>query len=256
MHPLLIVLLCIGGLILLLLLLLFFGVAKVRLTCTKKPRVVISILGIRRTVLSDKDPKDTKKELSTCRDPEAALRREMRRQKRLAAKEEKKRRRAAEKAAQKAQKKKAGATRPAPNLKENLDMILAVLKKLYQLTRGKMKVRVKRLVISVGTEDAAKTAMLYGATVASVAAIIEFIERKFTRIRRRPGEMQVRADYVSGKTKAEIDIICSIPLYRALIIGVTMLQTWKRERELAFEKAYTRAELIGKLPETENNEII
>lgn len=254
MHPLLIVLLCIGGLILLLLLLLLLGVAKVRITCTKKPRVVVSVLGIRYTVLSDKDPEEAKTDLSRCRNPKRALKREERRQKRLAAKAEKKKRRAAEKAAEKARKKKQkkalAATRPSPNLKENLDMILALLKKLYEVTRGRMHVRVKRLLISVGTEDAAKTAVLYGATVASVASIIGFIDQKFTRIRRRSGEMQVRADYLSGKTHAEIDIICSIRLFRALVIGVTMLLAWKRERATALEKAATRAELAAEATES------
>ena len=247
MHPLLIVLISIGGLLLLLLLLLFLGTARVRLTYTgKKPRVVVSVLGIRFTLLSDQDPDEAKTDLSRCRNPKQALQRELRRQKRLAAKAEKKKRRAAQRAAEKAKKKREkkalAATQPSPNLKENLDMILALLKKLYVLTHGKMKIRVKHLMISVATDDAAKTAILYGSVVASVAAIIEFIDRKFTRVRRRSGEMQVYADYLSEKSKAEIDIICSIRLYRALIIGVSMLLAWKNERAAAVKKARERVE--------------
>jgi len=247
MHPLLIVLLAIGGLILLLLLLLLFGSASVRLTCTtKKPRVVVSVLGIRFTVLSDRDPDEATTDLSQCRNPKRVLARELRRQKKLAAKAEEKKRRAALKAAEKAKKKKEkkalAATRPSPNLKENLDMVLALLKKLYAVTRGKMKVRVKQLLVSVATGDAAKTAILYGSVVASVAAIIEFIERKFTRIHRRSGEMQVSADYLSSKSHVEIDIICSIRLYRAAFIGISMLLAWKRERNAALKKARVRTE--------------
>lgn len=247
MHPLLIVLISIGALLLLLLLLLLFGTARVRLTYTgKKPRVVVSVLGIRFTILSDKDPDEAKTDLSRCRNPKRVLKRELKRQKKLAAKAEKKKRKAAQKAAEKAKKKREkkalAATQPAPNLNENLNMILALLKKLYALTHGKMKVRVKRLMISVATDDAAKTAILYGTVVASVSAIIEFIDRKFTRIHRRSGEMQVRADYLSEKTKAEIDIVCSIRLYRAFHIAISMLLAWRTERSVAVKKARARVE--------------
>lgn len=260
MHPLLIVLICIGGLFLLIALLLLFGSARVRITCTKKPRVVVRVLGIPFTILSDQDPEEAKNDLSRCRNPKRALKRELRRQKKLAAKAEKKKRKAAMKAAEKAKKKKEKKARakavPSPNLKENLDMILALLKKLYKVTEGKVKIRVKRLKIAVATDDAAKTAILYGTVVASVASIIGFIDRKFTRVRRRSGDMQVYTDYLSTRSRAEIDIICSIRLYRAAFIGISMLLAWKHERSLALEKARVRieeAEETDALPKTENN---
>ncbi len=244
MHPLLIVLICIGGFLALLALLIILGSAKVRITYRKKPRVVVSVLGIPFTVVSDKDPEGAKIDLSRCRNPRAALRREMRRQKRLAAKAEKKRRKAALKAAEKAKRKKEkkaqAASVPSPNLKENLDMILALLKRLYAATRGRIGIRVKHLSVSVGTDDAAKTAILYGVAVSGIAAIIEFIERSFTRVKREKGDMQVGVDYTSGKTRAEIDIICSIRFYRALGIGIKMLLAWKRERGTALRRARER----------------
>jgi len=244
----------IGGLILLVILLILIGTAKVRIRLEGKPNVTVSVLGIRFTLLSDKEKEGANKDLSRCRAPGRALKKELRRQRKAAAKAEKKKRKAAAKAAEKAARKKEkkalAKTVPQPNLKENIDMILALLKKLYEVTKGRVRVRVKRLLISVGTDDAAKTAVLYGATVASVASIIGFIDQKFTRIRRRSGEMQVRADYLSGKTHAEIDIICSIRLYRALVIGVKMLLTWRRERATALEKAATRAELADEATES------
>ena len=242
MHPLLIVLICIGCVLALIALLILFGSAKVRITYRKKPRVVVKVLGIPFTVLSDKDPEGAKTDLSRCHNPKAVLRRELRRQKRLAAKAEKKRKKAALKAAEKAKQKKEKKARASfsPNLKENLDMILALLKRLYAVTRGRIGIRVKHLSVSVGTEDAAKTAILYGVAVSGISAIIEFIERSFTRVKRDKGDMRVDVDYTSGKTRAEIDIICSIRLYQALGIGIKMLFAWKRERGIALRRARER----------------
>ena len=244
MHPLLIVLICIGGFFALLALLILFGSAKVRISYRTKPRVVVSVLGIPFTVLSDKEPEGAKTDLSRCRNPQRVLRRELKRQKRLAAKAEKKRQKAALKAAEKAKRKKEkkaqAAKVPSPNLKENLDMILALLKRLYRVTRGKIGIHVKRLSVSVGTDDAAKTAILYGVAVSGIASITEFIERSFTHVKHKKGDMQVGVDYTSGKTRAEIDIICSIRFFRALGIGIKMLFAWRRERAKALRRARER----------------
>lgn len=246
MHPLLIVLISILGLLMLLLFLLLFGSARLHVTyTTKKPRVQLSVLGIRIKSISPPEPEEAAhKDLSGCRNPKRVLRRELKRQKKLAAKAEKQRQKAAQKAALKAKRKKErkalAAKQPSPSISENLGMILDFLKHLYDITNGKMHVRVKRLRISVATGDAATTAILYGSVIGVAAAIIEFIEERFFRIHRDPGDMQIRADYLASKPSAEVDIVCSIRLYRLLSIGVSSLLAWKNGRAAVMQSARDR----------------
>lgn len=240
MHPLLIVLTVLGGLLLLLLLLLLLGHARVRIRCPGKAlRVTLSVCGIPFTLLSDAekeipDPKDLEH-------PEALLRRERRRQRRAEKRAEKKRLRAKEKAAKRAEQKRTQRNdQPSPNLKEKLEMILALLQLLYRETGGKLRLRVRRLHLWVGTDDAAKTAILYGAVLQSATYLLQWIDTHLLRIDRRDGAMTVEPDFVSGKCHADIDLTCSIRLYTALVIGVRMLLAFQREKATAMRKAILR----------------
>ncbi len=233
-------------------LVLLFGNASIRIVCREKLRVVASICGIHITLVSDKEPKPKKvKNLSECKNPEAVLRRELRRRQKEARKAEKRRLKAQKKAAKKAAKKKQqAATRPlpTPNLKEKLDMILALVKKLYELTRGKLRVRVRRMHIKVGAEDAAKTAILYGVILQNASCLLSLIENKFTHIKRKDGEMQIEPDYLSGKCSADIDLTCSFKLRRIIVIGVSMLFAFNKEKSRAIKKAAARKKAAGELP--------
>lgn len=240
MHPLLIVLTVLGGLLLLLLLLLLLGHARVRIRCPGKSlRVTLSVCGIPFTLLSDAekeipDPKDLEH-------PEALLRRERRRQRRAEKRAEKKRLRAREKAAKRAEQKRTQRNdQPSPNLKEKLEMILALLQLLYRETGGKLRLRVRHLHLWVGTDDAAKTAILYGAVLQSATYLLQWIDTHLLRIDRREGAMTVEPDFVSGKCHADIDLTCSIRLYTALVIGVRMLLAFQREKAAAARKAALR----------------
>ena len=169
------------------------------------------------------------------------LRRERRRQRRAEKRAEKKRLRAREKAAKRAEQKRAREKgQPTPNLKEKLEMILALLQLLYRETGGKLRLRVRRLHLWVGTDDAAKTAILYGAVLQSATYLLQWIDTHLLRIDRRDGAMTVEPDFVSGKCHADIDLTCSIRLYTALVIGVRMLLAFQREKATAMRKAILR----------------
>lgn len=225
-------------------LLILFGSASIRIVCKEKLRVVASVCGIRFTLISDKEPtKKPPKDFERCRNPEKALRKELKRQRKLAEKARRKRLRAEKKAAKRKKQHasdQAGQKLPTPNLKENLEMILALLKKLYTLTAGKLRIRVRKLQIEVGSGDAATTAILYGVILQSASHILNFIETCFNHIERRDGEMQITANYTSGHCSADIDIACSIKLRRAIKLAVGMLLSYNKEKTVARKKAALR----------------
>lgn len=243
MKALLIPLYVLGGLLFLLLLLLLLGKVKIRIVWREKVKVTASVLGIRFCLYPDKkDEKKKTRDLSKCRNPDAVLRKELRRQKKEAAKALKKQRRKEAKAARKQKEKEAkrAGLKPTPNLKENLDMIGALLKRLYETTRGKLTVRVRRLHLRVGSDNAADTAIRYALILQSVTLLTEWIGTHFVKIRKKRGSMTVEPDFLSDKCYANVDIVCSIRLCRALGIAVRMLSAYKKEKQTANKRARKR----------------
>lgn len=235
MKALIIVLCAVLGIILLLLLAILFGRAKIRIICQGKIKVVASVLGIRFTVYSDQPKKKKKRLLHRCDNPDKVLKRELRRQKRALEKKRKKKLKSQNK---KVKQIKRG--QPDPNLIENLQMIQTLLKKLYEVTKGALKIKVRRMHIAIGTEDAAKTAITYGVVVQSAACLLEFIDTHFAKIKRRDGAMTITPNYLSETTTSDIDIACSIGLRKAVSIALAMYSSYKAERKLALAKARYR----------------
>lgn len=250
MNPLQLILAILGGLLGLILLLILFGSVKIRIVCKDKVRVVLYACGIPITLVSDKPKKkDLPQELKDCKNPDAILGREKKKylkaQKKAAKKQEKKKQKNAAKAQRKKQhkrEKKKEKDPSKPTLSENLAMIFALLKRLYQVTNGKFRLRVYRLHILVGTDDAAKTAILYGATVQSVSYILQWLQTHFIPIRRDEGDMTIDADFVRCKTSADIDLCCSLKIRRAIVIGSKMLMAYLKEKQILDQKIKERLE--------------
>ncbi len=230
-------------------LLLLFGSAKIRVICREKLLVSASVCGIRFSILSDKEKKEAETDFKKCKNPDAVLKKELRRQKKAAKKAARKQKKAAKRVQQHQDAKTANL--PTPNLKENLDMILHLLKKLYQQTKGKVNIRVRKMHIRVGTEDAAKTAILYGVILQSASYLLNFIETHFTHIKRCKGDMQITADYLSGQCSADIDITCSLKIRRIIRMALVMLSAYTKEKRIARRRAELRVKGNEKLQSDE-----
>ena len=252
MTVLFIILGIIFGPLLLISLLIFIGKIKVRIIFNGELSVIVSAFGIRYTVMSPK--KKWKKEhpkLSKCPHSDRALQKEWKRQRKRAIKAERKRSQAALKAKQKQiekrkkqHEKKAQASKdiPSPNLKENLEIILALLKKLGKVTQRKFHIHVRRMHLYIGTDNAADTAILYGVIVQSASYLLQWINDHAIPIHRKKDSMIIQPDYLASSCRADVDIICSVRLRSVVSIGVRMLFTFFKERKRANEKAIARHE--------------
>ena len=240
----LITILIILGVILITAVLLFFlGNASIRIISQDQLRVLISVCGIRFTVYpSKKDQPQKPKNLAQCRNPEAVLKRELRRQQRAAEKAARKKIRAAKRAA-KRDEKKIGIPKkycPVPNLKENLEMVLELAKKLVRKTRGKVKIRINELHIRVATNDAAHTALLYGVVIQLVSYLIGYVERHYTSIERHDGDLAVEPDYTTSDCSASIDLVFTAKIWRAVKIIIEMVDAYDQEKKRTYRKAALR----------------
>lgn len=128
----------------------------------------------------------------------------------------------------KAAQKKNGAAQKATKPKkrsaiQSLRLVLYVLSKIKGNLPRLFRVRIKRLCITVGSDDAAKTALLYGAAAQLVAGLTETLER-FLRLDFPPPERYgVQADFTAQSTSADIEISLSAPIYRLLWVGIKVM---------------------------------
>ena len=114
----------------------------------------------------------------------------------------------------KVKKKDESATKKKPKrdiiglIKLILKLVSAVLRKFPKHFR----VRILRYKIVVGTKDAAKTALLYGAVTGLSSRLFELLKRG-TRFRvKKKSDVNVYADFIGEKIKADIGIDISLTI--------------------------------------------
>lgn len=242
-----------AGLLLLLLLLFFLGTAGVRIRCCGTLEVTVCVFGIPFRIFPKKEKKEpTVKDLSGCRDPEKVLQREEKKRIRKAEKALRKQRKKEEKRLRKERKEERKIPLPTPNLKEKLEMILTVVKAVRHETKGKIRIRAFRLQLRIGAGDAAQTALLYGAVTQASAYLLQWIESNFNHIERKPGEIDISPDFVSGTTAADIDIRFSLRVFRALGILLGSFSAYRKADRRAHRKAALRVRNAARKAESKS----
>ena len=243
MTALITILIILGVILVATVLILFVGNAKIRVTTKGQIRVVASICGISFTIYPDKkDAPKKPRNLARCRNPEAILQRELKRQQRAKAKAERKKERAAKRAAKRSEKKIGIPQKycPVPNIKENLEMVLALAKKFYHTTHGKVRIRVNKLHIRVAADEAAHTALLYGVVIQIVSAILNYIDQYYAALEHKEGDISINPDYASSESSADIDITLTAKVWRTILIIIKMVDAYDAEKKIAYRKAALR----------------
>ena len=147
-------------------------------------------------------PKKKKKVKLSRYSPKAVRKREQR--------ELRKRRRMQARMQKKRQKKKPAETKKeAPKKRESLDVVLSVFQSLPSiLARGAKHIRIEmhRLLLSVATEDAAKTAILFGTVNQAAAAFLLLLEETNTVRYLKHSQISVQPDFTAQKSTVDLRI--------------------------------------------------
>lgn len=98
----------------------------------------------------------------------------------------------------------------------SLSELLEIVNKFCTKFFGHVRVKVALLKIIVATDDPAKTAVRYGAYVQTVAYITEILKRKTKFGLTRNSDIEIRPDFCSTKTVAQIDIKLSVSVGGAI----------------------------------------
>lgn len=98
-------------------------------------------------------------------------------------------------------------------------LLLHILKNTYQSILSSVKVRVHRLYITVATDDAAKTALLYGVAAQSTAYLMELLN-DWTATTAKQGAVNVVADFCHNESSLDAAIVFSVTPFSLLALGL------------------------------------
>lgn len=114
---------------------------------------------------------------------------------------------------------------PKKGLLDNLGLIKELLTVIVKGVWGKLKIKASKIVITVATDDAAKTAMLFPAVNTAVLGIVTFLDNESKLKSLDKSNIAVRADFTAQKSTADIEISFSMRLWQILgILFATALK--------------------------------
>ena len=140
------------------------------------------------------------------------------------------RRRRALKKARKKRKKRKGDTAPPPRKPSAFRPEFSMLRTLYGVFRQlaeryryRFLLRVNRLHITVGSPDAAHTAILYGLAHPATSFLLEFLDIHF-RCRIPDHAVSVRSDFLAGQIRYDISLdVCT---HLGTVLGLVLRGAW------------------------------
>ncbi len=115
-------------------------------------------------------------------------------------------------------KKKSGGGGKKQSIPEMLRLILKIAEALIRKLSRHLRIRVCRYEISVATDDAAKTAVLYGAASGLTANLFDLLRSVANFKVKANAPVNVYADFLSEKSRLAIKIDFSITLLGALAV--------------------------------------
>ena len=112
-----------------------------------------------------------------------------------------------------------------PSLVDKLSLVKEILAVSFKTFSRHLHIRIAKMHITVGSPDAAQTAILYGAISGVAACIIELIDSYANLDSLKERSVSIEPDFLSEKCDAKINITLSISVFGAL---VTLAKTlWK-----------------------------
>ncbi len=125
-------------------------------------------------------------------------------------------------------------TTPKPKPKRDILGLVKLISKLAVAVLKKFpkhfRVKIVQYEISIGTDDAAKTALLYGA-VTGLSANLFALLRKATKFRiKRGAPVNVYVSFLSEKSEAKVILDLSITIWGALVMAMAAGMAFVKEK--------------------------
>jgi hypothetical protein len=114
-------------------------------------------------------------------------------------------------------------------LPEKLRLLRALCAALFRRTHKHLRLHAARLHIRVASNDAATTAVLYGAVCQTLAYLLALLDR-ITHLKAVEPDVAVSADYLSEKPSADVKILLSVRVGGAILILFSLALAYIRAK--------------------------
>ena len=92
------------------------------------------------------------------------------------------------------------------------------------------RIKVVRIKISIGTDDCAETAMLYGAISSALYSLLEFFD-SFLFVKKSYRNIGVFPDFTSDRCRVDMKLVLKIKIIHLLLILVGILPTLAKAKK-------------------------
>lgn len=106
-----------------------------------------------------------------------------------------------------------------PPISEAIPTIAEIVKYLLKKFFGHLRIDVTEIKITVGTDDAAKTAIMFGIVNQAAAALFDLLSTITNVKKNRKNEIAVYADFTSEKTNININLGFSLRIWHLFSIA-------------------------------------
>ena len=117
------------------------------------------------------------------------------------------------------------------NVLSQLKELTEILKKLLVKLKKRLRITLRKLYITVGSDEAAKTAMIYGAVCVACDELLETMKRFLKFKIKGDDAVGVNADFTSEKISAETDAEFSMSVISALTIVLPALAEYTKQKD-------------------------
>lgn len=128
------------------------------------------------------------------------------------------------------------------SLSDNIYIIRDVSRVFLNRFAKHTHVKVAKIYIRVATDDAAQTAILYGAVSQAVACLIEVLDSVTNLDKIEKAEIDVEPDFLSEKTEAKINVTFSLRIISILDIQIRTLLRYIKAREMRTKGARSKTD--------------
>lgn len=115
---------------------------------------------------------------------------------------------------------------------EKIDTVVSLVKILFSRFFKHLRLDVSRILISVGGEDAAKTAITHGIISQSVAYLLDFLDNRIKISKKRKGQINVFCDFTSETVTYDISISASLSAWQLLDIAISLAYNYFKGKDI------------------------
>lgn len=123
--------------------------------------------------------------------------------------------------------------KPKPGFKYWLNLILEILEAFKSKFRGKIKIGIKQITVSVGGSDAAACAIAYGAVHQGLSLLYGFLDSNFSLSKKAASKIEILPNFIGKETDIVADLSVSVSLLQGVKLLLSMLKASSRAKKLS-----------------------